>query len=170
MFDSKVNDLALAMHSCFPAADPPYHRYFFAVRFVLLFLEADFLEVVFLVAAFLGADFLVADFLLPAFLGAAFLVALFLAVDDLLLFLGAAFFAAFLGAAFLAAFLGALFLDAAFLGALAPSFLASERPIAIACLRLVTFLPEPDFNVPLFISRMFSATLSLLFFEYFAME
>ena len=46
--------------------------------------------------------------------------------------------------------------------------LASERPIAIACLRLVTFLPKrPLFRVPalrFFIAR---PTLADAFFEYF---
>jgi hypothetical protein len=37
-------------------------------------------------------------------------------------------------------------------GTFAPSRRASERPIAIACLRLLTFLPEPpDLSVPAFI-------------------
>lgn len=47
------------------------------------------------------------------------------------------FFAAFFGADFFAAFLGAAFFarffDAAFLGTLAPSSLASDKPMAIAC-------------------------------------
>lgn len=38
-------------------------------------------------------------------------------------------------------------------GTFAPRLRASERPIAMACLRLVTFLPlRPDFNLPRFIS------------------
>src|SRR4051812_28857499 len=41
------------------------------------------------------------------------------------------------------------FLPVLFLGTFFPSFRASDRPIAIACLRLVTFLPErPLFSVP----------------------
>jgi hypothetical protein len=60
------------------------------------------------------------------------------------------------------------FLFAAFLGTLSPSALASDRPIAIACLRLVTFLPaRPLFNVPalrFFIAR---STFADAFFEYF---
>jgi hypothetical protein len=55
-----------------------------------------------------------------------------------------------------------------FFGTFAPAALASERPIAIACLRLVTFAPErPLFNVPalrFFIAR---STLPDAFFEYF---
>jgi len=39
--------------------------------------------------------------------------------------------------------------DDFFFGTLAPDLRASERPIAIACLRLVTFFPDrPLFNVP----------------------
>jgi hypothetical protein len=41
------------------------------------------------------------------------------------------------------------FFFAAFFGTFAPAALASERPIAIACLRLLTFLPDrPLFKVP----------------------
>jgi hypothetical protein len=44
-------------------------------------------------------------------------------------------------------------------GTFAPSLRASERPIAIACLRLVTFLPErPLRNVPRLRSRMTFST------------
>jgi hypothetical protein len=44
-------------------------------------------------------------------------------------------------------------------GTLPPARRASESPIAIACLRLVTFLPErPLRNVPAFISRIAFAT------------
>jgi hypothetical protein len=46
-----------------------------------------------------------------------------------------------------------------FRGTLAPLRRASERPIAIAYLRLVTFLPErPDRKVPCFRSRMARST------------
>jgi hypothetical protein len=55
-----------------------------------------------------------------------------------------------------------------FFGTFVPAALASERPIAIACLRLLTFRPErPLFNVPalrFFIAR---STLADAFFEYF---
>jgi hypothetical protein len=55
-----------------------------------------------------------------------------------------------------------------FFGTFLPSALASERPIAIACLRLLTFLPDrPLFNVPalrFFIAR---PTLADAFLEYF---
>jgi hypothetical protein len=57
---------------------------------------------------------------------------------------------------------------AAFFGTFRPSARASERPIAIACLRLLTFLPDrPLFRVPalrFFIAR---PTLADAFFEYF---
>ena len=60
------------------------------------------------------------------------------------------------------------FLLAVFFGTFCPAALASERPIAIACLRLVTFLPErPLFNVPSLRSRIARATFDDAFFEYF---
>src|SRR4030095_12560660 len=52
-------------------------------------------------------------------------------------------------------------------GTFAPFFLASLRPIAIACLRLFTFRPEPLFNVPFFRRRIVDFTLfdaDLLYF------
>jgi hypothetical protein len=46
-------------------------------------------------------------------------------------------------------------------GTLPPSRRASERPIAIACFLLVTFLPEPPlFSVPCFRSCIARSTLS----------
>jgi hypothetical protein len=55
----------------------------------------------------------------------------------------------------------------AFFGTFLPLALASDRPIAIACLRLLTFLPErPLFSVPalrFFIVRLTSVD---AFFEY----
>lgn len=57
---------------------------------------------------------------------------------------------------------------ARFLGTFAPFFRASESPIAIACLRLVTFLPVPVFKVPFFFLCMAFFTLLPAFFEYFA--
>jgi hypothetical protein len=57
---------------------------------------------------------------------------------------------------------------AAFFGTFLPSARASERPIAIACLRLLTLRPErPLFKVPalrFFIAR---STLADAFLEYF---
>jgi hypothetical protein len=45
------------------------------------------------------------------------------------------------------------------LGTRSPSRRASERPIAIACFRLVTFLPEPpERSVPFLSSRMTFST------------
>jgi hypothetical protein len=65
-------------------------------------------------------------------------------------------------------FLAAFRFFAAFFGTFLPSRLASERPIAIACLRLLTFRPErPLFSVPalrFFIAR---STLADAFLEYF---
>jgi hypothetical protein len=55
-----------------------------------------------------------------------------------------------------------------FFGTLAPDLRASDNPIAIACLRLLTLRPErPLFSVPFL--RFFIARLTLLdaFFEYF---
>jgi hypothetical protein len=55
-----------------------------------------------------------------------------------------------------------------FFGTLAPAALASERPIAIACLRLVTFGPErPLFKVPALRSFIARSTLADAFLEYF---
>jgi hypothetical protein len=57
---------------------------------------------------------------------------------------------------------------AVFFGTLAPAARASERPIAIACLRLLTFRPEPPLrSVPAL--RFFIARSTVLdaFFEYF---
>lgn len=52
-------------------------------------------------------------------------------------------------------------------GTLLPAARASDNPIAIACLRLVTFLPEcPLFSVPAFISFMTSSTFFDAFLPY----
>jgi hypothetical protein len=100
------------------------------------------------------ADFLPLDFLADFFAG-DLLVADFLAVfvDDFLpLDLLADFFADF--------FRG---------GTLPPSRRASESPIAIACLRLVTFLPEPPLrNVPSLRSCIARLTFACAFLPYFA--
>jgi len=65
-------------------------------------------------------------------------------------------------------FLAAFRFFAAFFGTLFPAALASDRPIAIACFRLLTLRPErPLFRVPalrFFIAR---STLADAFFEYF---
>jgi hypothetical protein len=61
------------------------------------------------------------------------------------------------------------FFDDFFDGTLPPSRRASERPMAMACLRLVTFLPEPPlFSVPRLRSCIAFSTLSCAFFPYFA--
>jgi hypothetical protein len=69
---------------------------------------------------------------------------------------------------FLAAFFAVFRFFAAFFGTFFPSARASESPIAIACLRLLTFLLDrPLFSVPalrFFIAR---STLADAFFEYF---
>jgi hypothetical protein len=58
--------------------------------------------------------------------------------------------------------------DDFFDGTLPPSARASDRPMAMACLRLVTFLPEPPlFSVPCLRSCMAFSTLSDAFFPYF---
>ena len=64
------------------------------------------------------------------------------------------------------------FLDRAddfFGGTLPPARLASESPIAIACFRLVTFLPErPLLSVPRFRSCIAFSTFCAAFSPYFA--
>jgi hypothetical protein len=55
-----------------------------------------------------------------------------------------------------------------FFGTFAPFFLASDNPIAIACFRLVTFFPDPDFSEPFFFLCMADLTLLPAPFEYFA--
>src|SRR5262249_53446041 len=53
-------------------------------------------------------------------------------------------------------------------GTLAPFSRASLRPMAIACLRLVTFRPDlPDFSVPRLRRRIALSTVDDAFFEYF---
>src|SRR3989344_7492654 len=55
------------------------------------------------------------------------------------------------------------------LGTLPPALRASESPIAMACLRLVTFLPErPLLSCPRFISCIARFTFSCAFLPYFA--
>jgi hypothetical protein len=67
-----------------------------------------------------------------------------------------------LGAVLLAVPFEALF----FAGTLAPRSLASDKPIAIACLRDVTFFPlRPLFSLPSFISCMVSFTFLPAVFE-----
>jgi len=55
-------------------------------------------------------------------------------------------------------------------GTLPPAFLASDSPMAIACLRLVTFLPErPLLSVPRFLSCMAFSTFADALLPYLAM-
>jgi hypothetical protein len=59
--------------------------------------------------------------------------------------------------------------EAAFFGTLAPFSLASDKPIAIACLREVTFFPlRPLLSSPFFISCMALSTFLPAPFEYLA--
>lgn len=56
-----------------------------------------------------------------------------------------------------------------FLGTFPPALRASDKPIAIACFLLVTFLPdEPERRVPCFFSCIAFSTLSCAFFPYLA--
>lgn len=57
-----------------------------------------------------------------------------------------------------------------FFGALAPSALASDKPMAMACLREVTFFPEPVLSFPSCISCITFSTFSPERFEYFAIH
>lgn len=101
------------------------------------------------------------------YISAIFSSHLFLAVFFLVDFLALFFFALF----FLALFFFAVFLALFFFGAgtLAPFFLASDNPIAIACLRLFTFLPLlPLRNVPFFLRCIALSTVFCDFFEYLA--
>jgi len=140
------------------------------------FLVADaFLELVFLLAVlfeavlFFAADFfaraflvVVAVFFEAAFFGAVFFVVAFLVgPDDDFLLAVFLLLVRFFVADFLVALL--FFLSGTFL----PSSLASESPIAIACLGLVTFFPErPLFSFPSFISCITFPTFSEVSFEY----
>jgi hypothetical protein len=116
-------------------------------------LDADFLPADFFadlrVVLFFAADFFLPPEVLPADLEADFF--------------GAAFFAALLLPPLPAVFDP---LD----GTFAPLSLASDKPIAIACLRDVTFFPlRPLFSSPFFISCMALFTFLPAPFEYFAM-
>ena len=110
-----------------------------------LFVEARLVEVFFADALFVVVLF-VADFFVTVFPG--------------LVFRGEVLRAVFLAAVLreVADFLAARFLPAClpadFPGTFSPSSLASDRAIAMACLREVTFLPLPLFNVPRFLSRI----------------
>jgi hypothetical protein len=61
-----------------------------------------------------------------------------------------------------------LYFDLLRLGTLAPDFRASDSPIAIACLRLVTFFPDrPLLSVPCFRSCIARSTFLDAFSPYF---
>ncbi len=67
-------------------------------------------------------------------------------------------------------FLAAVFFDDPFLvGTFSPSSFASDKPMAMACLRKVTFLPLPVFKVPYFLSCMACSTFWPAPLEYLAM-
>jgi len=68
-------------------------------------------------------------------------------------------------------FLDEVLLEAGFFfGTFPPALRASERPIAIACFRLVTFLPDrPLLSVPFFFSRITFSTFPDAFFPYRAL-
>ena len=55
-------------------------------------------------------------------------------------------------------------------GTLAPFSRASLRPMAIACLRLVTLRPDPLLSVPFFRRCIADRTVSWLFFPYLALD
>jgi hypothetical protein len=57
-----------------------------------------------------------------------------------------------------------------FRGTLAPFSRASLSAIAIACLRLVTFRPDPLFNVPFFLRRIVRSTFFDAALPYFAIS
>jgi hypothetical protein len=64
-------------------------------------------------------------------------------------------------------FAAVFFEDDFFAGTFPPFSLASESPMAIACLRLVTFLPELLFSVPFFFRCIALSTRLLEAFPYF---
>ena len=58
-----------------------------------------------------------------------------------------------------------------FRGTLAPDFLASDNPIAIACFRLFTFLPDrPERSFPRYRSCIARSTFFCAFFPYLAIS
>ena len=59
------------------------------------------------------------------------------------------------------------FLDP-FFGTLPPASRASDKPMAIACFLLVTFLPDPLFSVPCLRSCIAFSTFSCAFLPYLA--
>lgn len=116
-----------------------------------------------LLPAALEAGLRLAEALEALFFGAAFLVPraadLLPRAEDLVADLVALFPVDFFAAA-----LEAPFFD----GTFSPFSLASESPMATACLREVTFLPLPLRSSPCFISCIASFTFLPAPFEYFA--
>ena len=145
--------------------------FFFAADFLLAdFLDADFPGAAFFDADFFAPDLRAGDFLDADFFDADFFDADFFDAD----FFDADFFDAdFFDADFFDAdFFDADFFDADFFGGtFAPARRASDNPMAIACLRLLTFLPEPPLrSVPSLRSCMTFLTFACAFFPYFAMS
>jgi hypothetical protein len=144
---------------------------FFAPVFLGADLRALVLRPVLLRPALFFAElFLAGLFLAELFFAELFLAELFFAE----LFLAVLFFAPlfFAGLFFALLFFAVLFLAPLFFagGTLSPSRRASERPIAIACFLLVTFLPEPPLRrVPCLRSCITFSTLSDAFLPYVAM-
>jgi len=137
------------------------------------FLREDFFLDDFFAADFFLAVFLPVDLFFAAFFLADFFLAVFFA-GDLLFFAGLLrgellrFVAVFFAGDLL--FFAAFFFEAVFfLGTFAPDLRASLNPIAMACLRLVTFFPLPDRSLPRFFSRITFSTFFCAPFEYFAM-
>jgi hypothetical protein len=119
-------------------------------RFVDFFLADPFFAADFFLVDFFVADFFVADFFVDDFLPVDFFVADFFVVFRPPVDFFVAFFADFFGT-------------------FPPARRASESPMAIACLRLVTFLPDlPLRNVPSLRSCIAFFTLSCAFLPYFA--
>jgi hypothetical protein len=156
-------------------ADVFFVDFFADFFFVADFFGADFLADDFFADDRFGVDFFDADFFEADFFDADFFEADFFDAD----FFEADFFdtdvfdADFFDADFFDAdFFDADFFDADFFGGtLAPARRASDRPIAIACFRLLTFLPEPPLrNVPSLRSCMTFLTFACAFFPYFAMS
>jgi hypothetical protein len=114
---------------------------------VLDFFAVDLLDVDFFALDFFVVDFLAVDF----FDDDAFFELPLVFFDDVDFFELPPFFEDDFGAA----------------GTLPPSRRASDRPMAMACFRLVTFLPEPPlFSVPRFRSCIVFSTFSWAFFPY----
>ena len=110
---------------------------------------------VLLAAVFRPVDLVAVLAVVPPWRAVRFVAVLLAVVRLLVPRLVAVLDAALRGALFAAVFFAAVFLA----GTLAPRSLASDKPIAMACLREVTFLPlRPLLSLPSFISCMASFT------------